>query len=121
MSATLDAGKFQQYFDNAPLLVVPGRLFPVDVCPLPSPVYTSHIFLLFSQCLRSIQIFYTPEPERDYLEAAIRTVIQIHLCEPQGDILLFLTGEEVSYKHFPFLCTTLTNLIRKLKTRAERS
>jgi HrpA-like RNA helicase len=69
MSATLDAGKFQQYFDNAPLLVVPGRLYPVE-------------------------IFYTPEPERDYLEASIRTVIQIHLCEPPGDILLFLTGEE---------------------------
>jgi HrpA-like RNA helicase len=41
-----------------------------------------------------VEIFYTPEPERDYLEAAIRTVIQIHLCEPPGDILLFLTGEE---------------------------
>lgn len=34
------------------------------------------------------------EPERDYLEAAIRTVVQIHTCEPPGDILLFLTGEE---------------------------
>lgn len=34
------------------------------------------------------------EPERDYLEAAIRTVVQIHICEGQGDILLFLTGEE---------------------------
>ena len=30
------------------------------------------------------------EPERDYLEAAIRTAVQIHSCEPQGDILLFL-------------------------------
>jgi pre-mRNA-splicing factor ATP-dependent RNA helicase DHX15/PRP43 len=40
-----------------------------------------------------VEMFYTPEPERDYLEAAIRTVIQIHLCEPEGDILLFLTGE----------------------------
>eukprot|EP01027_Heterolobosea_sp_BB2_P007011 GEZU01010493.1.p1 GENE.GEZU01010493.1~~GEZU01010493.1.p1 ORF type:complete len:563 (+),score=190.17 GEZU01010493.1:688-2376(+) len=69
MSATLDAGKFQQYFDNAPLMSIPGRLFPVE-------------------------IFYTPEPEKDYLEAALRTVIQIHLCEPPGDILLFLTGEE---------------------------
>lgn len=69
MSATLDAGKFQQYFDKAPLLTVPGRL-------------------------HSVEIFYTPEPERDYLEAAIRTVIQIHLCEPPGDILVFLTGEE---------------------------
>lgn len=44
-----------------------------------------------------VEIFYTPEPERDYLEAAIRTVIQIHLCEEvEGDVLLFLTGQEVS-------------------------
>eukprot|EP00004_Rigifila_ramosa_P019964 TRINITY_DN5154_c0_g1_i1.p1 TRINITY_DN5154_c0_g1~~TRINITY_DN5154_c0_g1_i1.p1 ORF type:complete len:709 (-),score=178.13 TRINITY_DN5154_c0_g1_i1:47-2173(-) len=69
MSATLDAEKFCQYFENAPLMKVPGRLHPVE-------------------------IFYTPEPERDYLEAAIRTAIQIHLCEGPGDILLFLTGEE---------------------------
>lgn len=70
MSATLDAGKFQTYFDNCPLMSVPGRTFPVE-------------------------IFYTPEPERDYLEAAVRTVIQIHLCEEiEGDILLFLTGQE---------------------------
>lgn len=69
MSATLDAVKFQKYFDNAPLLKVPGRTFPVE-------------------------IFYTPEPERDYLEAAIRTVLQIHQCEPPGDILVFLTGEQ---------------------------
>ena len=68
MSATLDAGKFQNYFDNAPLMNVPGRTHPVE-------------------------IFYTPEPEKDYLEAAIRTVIQIHMCEEQeGDCLLFLTG-----------------------------
>lgn len=76
MSATLDAGKFQVYFDNCPLLTIPGRTHPVE-------------------------IFYTPEPERDYLEAAIRTVIQIHMCEEdEGDCLLFLTGQEVS---IPFL------------------
>ncbi|XP_033756621.1 putative pre-mRNA-splicing factor ATP-dependent RNA helicase PRP1 [Pecten maximus] len=70
MSATLDAGKFQNYFDNAPLMSVPGRTHPVE-------------------------IFYTPEPERDYLEASIRTVVQIHMCEEkEGDILLFLTGQE---------------------------
>ena len=34
------------------------------------------------------------EPERDYLEAAIRTVVQIHQSEPLGDVLVFLTGEE---------------------------
>mmetsp|Transcript_7300 Transcript_7300/g.10874 ORF Transcript_7300/g.10874 Transcript_7300/m.10874 type:complete len:392 (-) Transcript_7300:965-2140(-) len=68
MSATLDAGKFQTYFDGAPLLKVPGRTFPVE-------------------------IFYTQEPERDYVEAAVKTVVQIHRYEEPGDILLFLTGE----------------------------
>ncbi|KAG5543565.1 hypothetical protein RHGRI_016341 [Rhododendron griersonianum] len=69
MSATLEAEKFQGYFYGAPLMKVPGRLHPVE-------------------------IFYTEEPERDYLEAAIRTIMQIHMCEPPGDILVFLTGEE---------------------------
>ncbi|RYP09792.1 hypothetical protein DL764_001046 [Monosporascus ibericus] len=69
MSATLDAQKFQRYFYDAPLLAVPGRTHPVE-------------------------IFYTPEPEKDYVEAAIRTVLQIHAVEDEGDILLFLTGEE---------------------------
>ena len=41
-----------------------------------------------------MEIFYTSEAERDYLEAAMRTVVQIHNSEPEGDILLFLTGEE---------------------------
>ncbi len=39
-------------------------------------------------------LLYSKDPERDYLEAAIRTVVQIHACEPPGDILVFLTGEE---------------------------
>ncbi|KAK6824729.1 pre-mRNA-splicing factor ATP-dependent RNA helicase prp43 [Apiospora arundinis] len=36
----------------------------------------------------------THPAEKDYVEAAIRTVLQIHASEPEGDILLFLTGEE---------------------------
>lgn len=31
MSATMDAVKFQEYFDGAPRLNIPGRMFPVDV------------------------------------------------------------------------------------------
>eukprot|EP01055_Gregarina_sp_Pseudo9_P000940 Gregarina_sp_Pseudo_9__939@NODE_15_length_6304_cov_17_343815_g13_i0_p2_GENE_NODE_15_length_6304_cov_17_343815_g13_i0NODE_15_length_6304_cov_17_343815_g13_i0_p2_ORF_typecomplete_len743_score187_38Flavi_DEAD/PF07652_14/1_8e31HA2/PF04408_23/4_7e30OB_NTP_bind/PF07717_16/5e19DEAD/PF00270_29/1_1e16Helicase_C/PF00271_31/3_9e13AAA_22/PF13401_6/2_9e11AAA_19/PF13245_6/6_8e10ResIII/PF04851_15/4e07SRP54/PF00448_22/4_4e07Herpes_ori_bp/PF02399_15/5_7e06TniB/PF05621_11/0_00028AAA_30/PF13604_6/0_00025ATPase/PF0 len=68
MSATLDAGKFQEYF-QAPVINIPGRVHPVE-------------------------IFYTPKPETDYFEAALRTVLQIHQTEKEGDILLFLTGEE---------------------------
>jgi pre-mRNA-splicing factor ATP-dependent RNA helicase DHX15/PRP43 len=41
-----------------------------------------------------VEIFYTPKPEKDYLIAAVRSVIQIHVMEDEGDILLFLTGEE---------------------------
>ncbi|KAG1810652.1 P-loop containing nucleoside triphosphate hydrolase protein [Suillus subaureus] len=66
--------KFQKYFGPsgdtpAPLFKVPGRTHPVEV-------------------------FYTQEPEPDYVEAAIRTVLMIHRAEEPGDILLFLTGEE---------------------------
>eukprot|EP01053_Blabericola_migrator_P012582 Blabericola_migrator_1__12581@NODE_7_length_25668_cov_124_338502_g6_i0_p4_GENE_NODE_7_length_25668_cov_124_338502_g6_i0NODE_7_length_25668_cov_124_338502_g6_i0_p4_ORF_typecomplete_len746_score130_95Flavi_DEAD/PF07652_14/1_2e30HA2/PF04408_23/1_7e28OB_NTP_bind/PF07717_16/3_3e18DEAD/PF00270_29/1_3e15Helicase_C/PF00271_31/4_4e11AAA_22/PF13401_6/2_1e10AAA_19/PF13245_6/6_7e09SRP54/PF00448_22/1_1e06ResIII/PF04851_15/7_4e05Herpes_ori_bp/PF02399_15/2_9e05AAA_30/PF13604_6/0_00091PPV_E1_C/PF00519_17/0_0013 len=68
MSATLDAGKFQDYF-QAPVITIPGRVHPVE-------------------------IFYTPKPEEDYFTAAQRTVLQIHATEKEGDILLFLTGEE---------------------------
>nr|CAB3501009.1 unnamed protein product [Digitaria exilis] len=64
-----DCSSHKTVLNGAPLMKVPGRLHPVE-------------------------IFYTQEPERDYLEAAIRTVVQIHMCEPAGDILVFLTGEE---------------------------
>ena len=33
-------------------------------------------------------------PSQDYMDAALITVMQIHLTEPEGDILLFLTGQE---------------------------
>lgn len=53
--------------------LVPGRQFPVD-------------------------IHYTPQPEANYLHAAITTVFQIHTTQPKGDILVFLT---VSSTIFP--------------------
>ena len=68
-SATLDAVKFSQYFFEAPIFTIPGRTYPVE-------------------------ILYTKEAETDYLDASLITVMQIHLTEPPGDILLFLTGQE---------------------------
>lgn len=68
-SATLDAAKFSEYFNSCPILTIPGRTFPVE-------------------------IMYSREPESDYLDAALTTAMQIHLTEPPGDILLFLTGKE---------------------------
>ena len=37
---------------------------------------------------------YAAQPESDYLDASLLTVMEIHLREPEGDILLFLTGAE---------------------------
>jgi ATP-dependent RNA helicase DHX8/PRP22 len=68
-SATLDAEKFSTYFFQCPIFTIPGRTYPVE-------------------------ILYTKEPESDYLDAALITVMQIHLSEPAGDILVFLTGQE---------------------------
>lgn len=31
MSATVEARRFQEYFDNAPTIAVPGRTYPVQV------------------------------------------------------------------------------------------
>ena len=38
-----------------------------------------------------VDIHYTPQPEANYLHAAITTVFQIHTTQPKGDILVFLT------------------------------
>ena len=68
-SATLDAEKFSAYFDDAPIFRIPGRRYPVTT-------------------------YYTKSPEADYLAAAVTTTMQIHLTQPDGDILVFLTGQE---------------------------
>lgn len=45
--------------------------------------------------LHPVEIYYTQDPEQDYLEAAIKTAMYIHTEQDgPGDILLFLTGEE---------------------------
>ena len=42
-----------------------------------------------------VDIYYTKAPEADYVDAAIVTVLQIHISQPvNGDILVFLTGQE---------------------------
>lgn len=69
-SATLDAQKFSSFFDDAPILNIPGRTFDVEMN-------------------------YSMQPEANYLSAAITTVFQIHLSMPTpGDILVFLTGQD---------------------------
>lgn len=57
MSATMDVDQFSQYFNGAPVLYLEGRQHP-------------------------IQIFYTKQPQSDYLQAALVSVFQIHqVCQ----------------------------------------
>lgn len=78
-SATMDAEQFYGFFntnttrdsskDTASIISLEGRMFPVD-------------------------ILYVDKPVVDYVEKCIQTVFDIHMKEPAGDILIFMTGRE---------------------------
>ncbi|KAK9239472.1 P-loop containing nucleoside triphosphate hydrolase protein [Lipomyces kononenkoae] len=68
-SATMNADRFSRFYGNAPQFSIPGRTFPVDV--------------LFSK-----------SPCDDYVDAAVKQVLTIHLQQGPGDILVFMTGQE---------------------------
>jgi hypothetical protein len=36
---------------------------------------------------------FSKAPEADYVDACISTVLKIHISEPPGDVLVFLTGQ----------------------------
>lgn len=78
-SATLQAEDFLNFFSNqepwnnenevGSIISLEGRMYPVD-------------------------ILYLDSPTEDYVEKATSTVLDIHTKEPDGDILVFLTGRE---------------------------
>ena len=39
-------------------------------------------------------MYYTKTPEANYIDAAVVTILQIHVTQKLGDILVFLTGQE---------------------------
>ncbi|KAE8445653.1 hypothetical protein EG329_012950 [Mollisiaceae sp. DMI_Dod_QoI] len=41
-----------------------------------------------------VDVLYLESPAEDYVEKAVQTVFEIHTKEPDGDILVFLTGRE---------------------------
>nr|CAG8469685.1 5942_t:CDS:10 [Entrophospora candida] len=77
-SATIDAKVFYDFFntnksndptkDNVSIISLEGKIFPID-------------------------IQYLSEPCSDYVEKTIQTIFDIHVKEPPGDILVFLTGQ----------------------------
>lgn len=85
-SATLDGEKVSKFFSDCPLLTVPGKLFPVE-------------------------IFYSKERPISYLESSLKTAMDIHVREPEGDILIFMTGQDDIEK----LVSKLEDKVRSLE------
>ncbi|KAJ3213182.1 DEAH-box ATP-dependent RNA helicase prp22 [Dinochytrium kinnereticum] len=74
MSATLNVDKFSAFFDEAPVYVIPGRMFKVD------------IFYARKSKMASLK--------SSFIQKAVDTVMQVHKTEEPGDILVFLTGQQ---------------------------
>lgn len=68
-SATLNAQKFSNFFGSVPIFDIPGRTFPV-------------------------QTLYSKTPCEDYVEAAVKQAMTIHITSAPGDILIFMTGQD---------------------------
>ncbi|KAJ6222038.1 hypothetical protein RDWZM_000583 [Blomia tropicalis] len=68
-SATMDSSKFAMFFGNVPVFIIPGRTFPVE-------------------------LYFSKSPCEDYVDAAVKQTIQIHLGGLEGDILVFMPGQE---------------------------
>jgi ATP-dependent RNA helicase DHX8/PRP22 len=68
-SATLDGEKVSEFFSGCPVLNVPGKLYPVE-------------------------ILYSKERPVSYIESSLKVAIDIHVREPEGDILIFMTGQD---------------------------
>jgi pre-mRNA-splicing factor ATP-dependent RNA helicase DHX38/PRP16 len=65
----LSITQFSNFYGMAPTYTIPGRTFPVE-------------------------IFHAKSPCEDYVDSAVKQVLQIHLSLPPGDILVFMTGQE---------------------------
>jgi len=74
-SATIDTKAFSHAFQDAPIIEVSGRVYPVEV--------------IYEASLK------TEEEEGDfsYVEAAVQAVERILIESPPGDVLVFMPGE----------------------------
>jgi ATP-dependent helicase HrpA len=74
-SATIDTEIFSKHFNNAPIMAVEGRSYPVEV---------------------RYQDFIGDEDKEDvsYVEQCVRTIVELHQKEPPEDTLIFLPTEK---------------------------
>ncbi|KAK6930841.1 DEAD-box helicase, OB fold [Dillenia turbinata] len=90
-SATLNAQKFSNFFGSVPIFHIPGRTFPVN-------------------------ILYSKTPSEDYVEAAVKQAMAIHITSPPGDILIFMTGQD----EIEATCYALAERMEQLTSSSKR-
>ena len=85
-SATLDAEKFSEFFGGVPIFLIPGRTF-------------------------NVECYYKKSPVDDYVDAAAKQALAIHLSNPPGDILIFMSGQG----DIQCTCNTIAQRMSELK------
>lgn len=85
-SATMNSKRFSDFYSGAPEFIIPGRTFPV-------------------------KIQYHKSPCEDYVDAAVNQVLRIHASQGEGDILVFMTGQE----DIEITCEVIAERLDKLK------
>eukprot|EP00850_Spirogloea_muscicola_P022812 SM000313S11962 [mRNA] locus=s313:62207:71334:+ [translate_table: standard] len=91
-SATLNSAKFSDFFGSVPVFHIPGRTFPVNV-------------------------MWSKSPCEDYVEAAVKQAMSIHISMPPGDILIFMTGQE----EIEATCFTLKERLEEMAAGATKA
>lgn len=91
-SATMDASKFSTFFGNVPTYTIPGRTYPVDV--------------MFSKNVCE-----------DYVDSSVKQALQIHLQGLEGDMLIFMPGQE----DIEVTCEVLTERLAEIENAPELS
>nr|BAS01469.1 splicing factor Prp43 [Lotharella vacuolata] len=81
MSATLEIDKFYNFYWQASTILVPGRLYPVE-------------------------IFFTKKILINYLVSSLKLILNIINSNPRGDVLVFLSGED----EIENLCYSIKNV-----------
>ena len=74
-SATIDTATFSKHFNDAPIIEVSGRLFPVEVFYAPLDAASEE------------------QGDLTYVDAAVRATEQIMAESSAGDVLIFMPGE----------------------------
>jgi ATP-dependent helicase HrpA len=75
-SATIDTEKFSTAFDNAPVIEVSGRMYPVEIRYLPTDSTLED------------------DDEQTHIEMTVNAIDDLQLKSPIGDILVFMPTEQ---------------------------